>query len=129
MDLANYINETMLDNSYPGKNGIAWYLENCMSSEEVESMASHYLRCFYNNHISHETKVNYQSCDDFVAKELPRLIPQIWKCALCNNFFWGIWALALLTPEIYSKEGIFNYDFAIARVEMFYKIKEILGSQ
>ena len=31
MDLANYLNETMLDNAYPGKNGIAWYLENCMT--------------------------------------------------------------------------------------------------
>jgi len=30
MDLANYVNETMLDNSYPFENGIAWYLDNCM---------------------------------------------------------------------------------------------------
>jgi thiamine kinase-like enzyme len=38
IDLSNYINETMLDNSYPDKNGIAWYLENCMSPHEVEMM-------------------------------------------------------------------------------------------
>jgi hypothetical protein len=30
MDLANYINETMLDNAYPMDNGITWYLDNCM---------------------------------------------------------------------------------------------------
>jgi thiamine kinase-like enzyme len=25
MDLANYLNETMLDNAYPFRNGIHWY--------------------------------------------------------------------------------------------------------
>ena len=39
MDLANYINETMLDNSYPEKNGVAWYLSNCMTFEEAKKMA------------------------------------------------------------------------------------------
>lgn len=38
MDLANWINETMLDNSYPEKNGIAWYTQNIMDSEEVRTM-------------------------------------------------------------------------------------------
>jgi len=42
--------------------------------------------------------------------------------------FWGVWALALLTPEIYAKEGIFNYDFAIARTEMYFKIKDTITS-
>ena len=43
MDLANYVNETMLDNAYPGKNGVAWYEENCMTIEELEKMAARYL--------------------------------------------------------------------------------------
>ena len=41
--------------------------------------------------------------------------------------FWCVWALALLTPEIYAKEGIFNYDFAFARVEMYFKIKDTIS--
>lgn len=43
MDLANFINETMLDNGYPEKNGIAWYLDNCMSKAEVKQMSKTYL--------------------------------------------------------------------------------------
>jgi thiamine kinase-like enzyme len=31
MDLANYLNETMLENSYPFLNGIKWYINNCMT--------------------------------------------------------------------------------------------------
>lgn len=43
MDLANFINETMLDNGYPEKNGIAWYLDNCMTKPEVKEMSKIYL--------------------------------------------------------------------------------------
>ena len=44
MDLANYINETMLDNNHPGGNGIAWYLDNCMQPKEIEAMVKEYMK-------------------------------------------------------------------------------------
>ena len=34
MDLAVFVNETMNDNSYPGRNGIKWYTDNMMSPHE-----------------------------------------------------------------------------------------------
>jgi thiamine kinase-like enzyme len=34
MDLANYFNETMLDNAYPMKNGIGLYLNNFIKDHE-----------------------------------------------------------------------------------------------
>jgi thiamine kinase-like enzyme len=43
MDLAVYINETMNDNSYPGKNGVEWYLENIMLEQEQEQLIEAYL--------------------------------------------------------------------------------------
>ena len=49
-------------------------------------------------------------------------IEDIWKCALLNNLFWGVWALQLLTPPEYTKEGIFNYDFAESRVALYKQI-------
>ena len=61
MDLANYINETMLDNSYPGKNGVAWYLENCMHVEEVECMTKMYLECYYNQFMKPDIKSKFES--------------------------------------------------------------------
>lgn len=51
MDLANFINETMLDNAYPFKNGIAIYMKNCMDYEEVTKMAIGYLDCYYSRYL------------------------------------------------------------------------------
>ena len=39
MDLANYLNESMLDNAYPLKNGITYYTDNCMTKQEVRDMS------------------------------------------------------------------------------------------
>lgn len=47
-DIANYMNETMLDNSYPFKNGIATYLDNVLTFDnELSKMASTYLSRYY----------------------------------------------------------------------------------
>ena len=46
-DLANYINESMLDNAYPMKNGIALYLDNFMNDREQEILFKEYLTRFY----------------------------------------------------------------------------------
>ena len=35
MDLANYVNETMIENTHPHGNGIACYPDNCMTKKEV----------------------------------------------------------------------------------------------
>ena len=45
----------------------------------------------------------------------------MWNCCQLNNFFWAVWSIELLKPEDYAKEGIFNYDFADARLSMFDK--------
>jgi hypothetical protein len=52
---------------------------------------------------------------------LKLFINEIYVCALLNNFFWGVWALSLLTekPESCAINGIFNFDAAIARAELF----------
>jgi len=74
MDLANYLNETMLDNSYPQKNGIAWYLENCMTRSEVERMSRQYLSVYYTKYIKPDIKAKYESMEDFMDKVIEDLI-------------------------------------------------------
>ena len=56
-DLACYINETMLDNAYPSKNGVAWYLDNCMSVAECENMGTTYLKCYYDKYMHTNIKM------------------------------------------------------------------------
>ena len=125
MDLANYLNETMLDNAYQEKNGIAWYIENCLTRAELEEMSKKYMECYFNKYMKSEVKSKFSSVDDFIQKELSQLIKEIYQCAKLNNFFWGVWCLQLLKPDEYAKDGIFNYDFAKSRVEMYKKVCEI----
>jgi thiamine kinase-like enzyme len=56
-DLANYVNETMCDNSYPLRNGIAFYLENTMTDSEVERLASKYLDRYYKEYFTGDKSV------------------------------------------------------------------------
>jgi thiamine kinase-like enzyme len=55
MDLANYINETMIDNTYPHDNGIKWYPDNCMTKAEVNDMAQVYLEICWDKY-AHDRK-------------------------------------------------------------------------
>jgi len=76
-----------------------------------------------------DAKASYGTVDAFIEKEIDLLMKQVYDCALINNFFWGVWALSLLTPDIYAKDGIFNYDFASARVGMYQKILEEMKNE
>jgi len=44
MDLAVYINETMINNTHPAGNGVKEYAENLMSEYEQEQMIKEYMR-------------------------------------------------------------------------------------
>eukprot|EP00355_Strombidium_rassoulzadegani_P002631 CAMPEP_0168611284 /NCGR_PEP_ID=MMETSP0449_2-20121227/2276_1 /TAXON_ID=1082188 /ORGANISM="Strombidium rassoulzadegani, Strain ras09" /LENGTH=71 /DNA_ID=CAMNT_0008651721 /DNA_START=385 /DNA_END=600 /DNA_ORIENTATION=+ len=68
MDLANYLNETMLDNSYPHKNGIQWYTKNCMSEGEVKEMTQTYMRCYFEDYMNSEVKAQFNGdVEEFVS--------------------------------------------------------------
>jgi len=51
MDVAVFINETMNDNSYPGKNGVEWYTDNIMSEHELEHFVKAYLTHYFDNYM------------------------------------------------------------------------------
>lgn len=51
MDVANYLNETMLDNAHPGDNGLACYEMNVLTVDEVSSMARAYLSRYYHKYM------------------------------------------------------------------------------
>ena len=50
-DLANYLNECMLENAYPLKNGINWYTENIMQGNELEGMIKRYMETYFNKYM------------------------------------------------------------------------------
>ena len=51
MDLANYFNETMLDNAHPVSKGIKYYLKNFIRDHEQEFMLKKYLQHYYQHYL------------------------------------------------------------------------------
>mmetsp|Transcript_9303 Transcript_9303/g.15679 ORF Transcript_9303/g.15679 Transcript_9303/m.15679 type:complete len:173 (-) Transcript_9303:44-562(-) len=127
MDVAVFINETMNDNSYPGKNGVEWYLDNVMSLREQDEFIEAYLRHYFANYAPAELRVEYsENVSTFLAANFCQFKKQVLDCALLNNFFWGVWALSLLSEEEFLKEGIFNFDFAHSRCDMYATFCQII---
>jgi len=56
MDVAVFINETMNDNSYPGKNGVQWYTDNIMSEEELEIFVKSYMKHFFDKYMEKDSR-------------------------------------------------------------------------
>lgn len=51
MDLAVYVNETMINNSHPGANGVKEYSDNLMTEYETEKMIKEYMKHYFNNYM------------------------------------------------------------------------------
>ena len=80
MDIANYFNETMLDNAYNYKNGITYYTENIMDKEELADFEQTYLKA---------------AGIDVAIEQFHK---EVVQCAIFNNFFWGVWPIMMI-PE------------------------------
>ena len=55
-DLGNYLNECMLENAYPHKNGINWYIENVMLENELQHMVQKYMQIYFTKYMNDEYK-------------------------------------------------------------------------
>lgn len=61
MDLANWVNETMIDNTHPSKNRIKCYTENIMDNDEIEIMVKTYLKSYFEKYMKEELKKKFSS--------------------------------------------------------------------
>ena len=68
MDLAVYMNETMIDNSHQGLNGVKVYKHNKMSEEEEKKMILTYLTYYFDNYMPAQLKQNYSNAEDYIEK-------------------------------------------------------------
>ena len=134
MDLAHYLNETMLENAYPLKNGINWYTDNILEPTEVDRFCQKYLEAYFDKYMTEAAKAKFnndKAC--FISTELANFVDEVYTCALLNSFFWGVWALSLLRPDQVGDKGLFNFDYTLSRIEMYSKVaeiqKQIRGSQ
>jgi thiamine kinase-like enzyme len=64
MDLAVYINETMIHNTHPADNGVKEYADNLMSEYEQEMMIKSYMREYFNKYMHSNQKAEYEDDDE-----------------------------------------------------------------
>ena len=50
---------------------------------------------------------------------------EVNKCLQLNNYFWAVWSMRILKEEKLGDSTVFNFDFALARVEMFNHVKKV----
>jgi len=64
MDLAVYINETMINNTHPEDNGVKEYADNLMSEYEQEQMIKGYMKNYFNDYMDPNQKEDYDDDED-----------------------------------------------------------------
>ena len=74
-----------------------------------------YLKCYYERKAS----TAGEDYNTFEKKTLPRFRREVEACCLLNNYYWGVWALAVLRDKDVCDEKVFNYEFAISRIKMY----------
>lgn len=126
MDLANYINETIVDNAHPVDNGIKYYLRNMMKDEEQEFMIKRYLSHYFNNYFPGRKEGDDEEA--FIKEEYPKLLEETHRCLLLNSYFWAIWALHMIKEEKLGDPTVFNFDYAQARIAMYNHTKKLYFS-
>jgi len=78
------------------------------------------MKNYFDDYMSENQKDDYDNDNNnYVASNYAILKRQVLDCCVLNNFFWGVWALALLSEDQYTNVGIFNFDFASARCTFF----------
>ena len=67
-DIANYLNETMIDNAHPKDFGIAYYPDNMLSDRERLEFLTKYLALYYDKFV----KSGLSDYDSWLKEALPR---------------------------------------------------------
>lgn len=122
-DLANYLNEMVLDNCHPCGNGIALYLENDPTEPEIEAFLTRYLHNYFTKVLKKESA----EWDGWIKAELPKFNQEVRRCRMLATFYWAIWSFKILKAENVCDDKVFNYDYANTQIAYFRKNKERWG--
>ena len=113
MDLANYVNECLIDNAHPGHpSGIGFFPLNAMTQDEVRYLVRAYIL-----HVHLITNAN-TSADTFLKVNLDSMYEETLRCLELSNFLGAVWALYMLEPDIYGVDPDHTYHFRLAEARM-----------
>jgi thiamine kinase-like enzyme len=104
-DLANCLNETMIDNAHAEWPGIKFYFDNMPTDQERLSFLTHYLKRYFNE-FEHNS-----SFDEYLVTALPKFDDEVKRCMLLSNFLWATWGLEILKDSEITDISVFNYPY------------------
>ena len=115
-DLANYINEFACDNAHPGYPYIGYYPDNFPSDSEMQFLVREYLK------VRLETESPNQSdssaLEELWSVEKDKIMENLKKSIILNNFYWGVWAIMMLKEEEETEWDVFNWEFTRMRIDL-----------
>lgn len=105
-ELANYLNECVLDNAHPCGSGIAYYPENEPTAQEVTAMLTRYLQRYWEH-----VHGGVQPWDTALTDMLPGFELAVKKERILCLFFVMIWAFKILNEEDVADPSIYHFEY------------------
>ena len=109
-DLGVYLNELVCDNAHPKGTGVAYYMQNWSTNEEIEYMTR---KLFELHHPEHCWSMQDSQCNQAVQ--------QTKQCMVLNNYYCALWAIMMLSESDETDPSAFNWEFALGRTLMHKK--------
>ena len=106
-DLANYLNEFCCDNNYPSGSGIAHFLQNSPSDDEIVAFTRHYHQL--------ETKSADVSIED---NSLHEKVLAVKQCMILNLYYWATWSIVTLNEEDETNPDVYNWDLINGKCDL-----------
>uniref|UniRef100_A0A7S3ML58 Choline kinase n=1 Tax=Favella ehrenbergii TaxID=182087 RepID=A0A7S3ML58_9SPIT len=116
-DLANYLNEMCCDNAYPAGTGVAHFLENWATEEEIVNIT----RLYYQLEKGENA---VWSLDD---EECRQRVHSVKQCMVLNCFYWSVWSIMMLTQEEETDPDIYYWEFIESKCDMHQMCVEKFG--
>ena len=106
-DIANYLSEFVCDNAYPLGTGVAYAKSNWPTEDEIVSLTRQYYLLTKGDGAT-------WSLED---AECRQKVLEVKQCMVLNNYYWGVWAIMMLSDADETDNNVFNWDFAFGRCE------------
>ena len=113
-DIANSINEIVIDNNHPFSPWAKLYLDNFPTDEEINAFISHYLKLIFKSKAE-----EFKGLDEFefIENELINFRKEVFKLMRFGNYYWGCWAVLML-EEGKLNEDVFHIPYIRLRLEL-----------
>ena len=119
-DLGNYFNEMICDNAYPQGTGVAYFMSNWPTEQEIETLTRKYWELL-------QQKDGKDAKWDISKADCSDAIKQVQQGMVLNNFYWAVWAVMMLSDADETDVNAFNWDFLLGRCIMHKKCVELYG--